>query len=118
MLRLHHEACLSPDSAALPNGVVKTQHAASLLISARERGFLLAFGGISCQPWAALAGFKDLANLALALTGHLEEVLGEFDSFFFRTCVQDGEAGDHLFCFREGSVGDGDFTLRLPDPSA
>src|SRR5690348_6811384 len=83
---------------------------------ARQSRLFLTRVRVSRQSWAALVGFKDLADLALAFTGHLEEVLSQFDRLFLRTRIQDCEACDHLLRFGEGSVCNAELVLREPDP--
>jgi hypothetical protein len=49
-----------------------------------------------------------LANLALTLTGDVEELFDQFESFPLRVRLKEGEAADHFFGFGERAVGHGD----------
>src|SRR5256885_9314656 len=59
--------------------------------------------------------FRDLADLALAATRHLEEALRPRDRVFLRLRLEQREARDQLLGFGEGPVGHGDLPARTPD---
>src|SRR5206468_9425885 len=64
-----------------------------------------------CRTSRSLAGQvllgEQLADLALAVAGHLEEPLRQFDGLLFRVRREDGEPADGLLALRERPVRDG-----------
>ena len=70
--------------------------------------------GIRRSPGVrVLVSLVYLAKLALTImTGHLEEILDQFDGLFLRVRSKECEAADHFFGFGERTVGDSQLPTR------
>src|SRR5262249_3521847 len=55
---------------------------------------------------------ENLPELTLAITRHLEEVLGQPDGFLFRAGFEDRESADHFLRFHKWSVSDAYLSAR------
>src|SRR5262245_52611470 len=93
-----------PETDSIPNGTrwFPSRH------SSRSQGVqaLRNLGTVrSVHTFRIRAGFVKLAQLALAFSGNLEELPGQFDCLLFGVRLQNCETADHLFCFRKRTVG-------------